>query len=207
MKILDFINLFSQSIYNFLIWNIIQILDSSKIMISFKKVYMLEYLLEKKKNYETFQEAYDEELCGLVKEYLSMDFSFNDLSSLIEKIYSKDIKDNHFGVIGLSKLFLMENNETVIKKETLIDKAIDLLPKLIEFMGETDFPQLQIEAVCIMKQILHKAPEGYDQEEVLCLLKLLSSKYPEIVKQVKLILLEVKNPKLGTSLTQSNVKQ
>ena len=144
--------------------------------------------LEKKYFYETFQKAYDEELRGLVKVYLSMDFSFNDFSFIIEKIFSKDIKDNHLGVIGIRKIFLMENNETIIDHETLLDKAIeaiDLFPKLGEFMGATDFPQLQIEAVWIMNEILNQVPRCYDQEEVLCLLNVLSSKYPEIVEQVK----------------------
>ena len=146
---------------------------------------MVKSLLEKKFFSETFQEAYDDELCGLVKDYLSMDFSFNDLSSLVKKIFSNDIKNNHFGVIGFRKLLFMENNEKIIDNDTLENIAINLLPKLRDFMGKTDFPQLQIEAVWIMNEISKKSPGCYDQEEVLSLLNVLSSKYPEIVEQVK----------------------
>lgn len=129
--------------------------------------------------YESFHKAYDEKLCGRVKSYLSMDFSFINLKFLIHRISSRNIKDKHFGVIGFRKRFFLEKNET------LMEKAIDLVPKLLEFLEMTNFPQLQIEAAWILNEVLKNNADLFNQDEILYFLNLLSSEYPVIVEQVE----------------------
>ena len=53
-----------------------------------------------------------EDLKRHVENYLSMNFSFEDLPSLIEKIKSENLDDNHLGAIGLRKLIFLKDKET-----------------------------------------------------------------------------------------------
>ena len=122
---------------------------------------------------QEFKSAYDEKLWDLVKNYLSMNFSFEDLPSLIEKIKSENFDDNLF----------LKDSEKLFEEFDISG----IVQHLINHLRQINFPQLQIESVMVLNKLFSiQNLEEFHDDINLCFLVLLNSQYPHLVKEVNL---------------------
>ncbi len=97
-------------------------------------------LLDNQQTHEISEEnvAQATALKEYVDKVLLMEFSMSDFSEISDSINSQDLFKQHYGVIGLKKLFSSEYKS--------IKAAIDanLIYRLIEFMQNGSLPLLQV---------------------------------------------------------------
>lgn len=68
-----------------------------------------------------------------------MNLTDNDFTNLVTAIYEPDIIKQHYGIIGIRKLLSRAQNPPI---QIVIDAG--LVPKLIKYVQQTEYPQLQL---------------------------------------------------------------
>lgn len=67
---------------------------------------------------------------------------------LITNIIEGDILNQHFGMIGIRKLLSIAENPPI---QAVIDAG--LVPKMIQYVKQLDYPQLQLEATWALTNV------------------------------------------------------
>lgn len=83
-----------------------------------------------------------------IGDFQKIDFTEEMLLELLQAINDPDPLKQHYGAIGIRQLLCKKRNPPIQK---IIDAGI--VPKLIEFAKQSDFPQLQLEATWSMTNI------------------------------------------------------
>ncbi|CAD8136216.1 unnamed protein product [Paramecium pentaurelia] len=109
-------------------------------------------------------------------------FTFEDFSDILQKIYSTDVIQLHYGVTGLRKMLSVESGAPI---QQVIDA--NLVPKLIEIIQKEQIPQLVLEAAWALTNVASGTTQQtqsiIDKGGIYLFVKLLSSQYRDIAEQ------------------------
>lgn len=75
-------------------------------------------------------------------------FNLSNLQELSEAITSSDIIQQHYAVIGIRRILSLVDDPPI---QPIIDCG--LIPKLIEFMNQDEYPQLQLESAWALANV------------------------------------------------------
>ncbi|CAD8065921.1 unnamed protein product [Paramecium sonneborni] len=109
-------------------------------------------------------------------------FSFEDFPEVLQKIFSTDILQLHYGVTGLRKMLSVESGAPI---QQVIDA--NLVPKLIDIIQKEQIPQLVLEAAWALTNVASGTTQQtqsiIDKGGIYLFVKLLSSQYKDIAEQ------------------------
>jgi hypothetical protein len=117
-----------------------------------------------------------------IDQWIKHPFEISELSQLVSAIFSQDRFQQHYGVIGLRKLLSIEGGPPI---QEVIDSNI--VPRLIDFMGNEYEPHLQLEAAWALTNVASGTTQQtqivIDQGGIPCFVKLLKCKRVEVAEQ------------------------
>jgi len=123
----------------------------------------------------------DPKLRQCIEEWLKQSYTMNDFLQVTQLINSKDLYQDHHGVIGLRKILSVDYPPI----QSVIDA--NLVPLLISFMKREDHPHLQLEAAWALTNVAsgssHQTQTIIDKGGIPLFVKLLKSKFPEVAEQ------------------------
>ena len=143
---------------------------------------------------EDYYKQKQQKLWCLLKKFLNKKFHLKNLRFLSHLIYSNNVFNQHFALIGLMKIIKSSETSNTFEKKFVIKFFFksNVLPRLIEFLLLNDFPYLQFASLSIFA-ILLKLKIQKKIEYIIAfgaingLLNSLSSKYEGITRQVSFI--------------------
>ena len=77
-----------------------------------------------------------------------MTYDFKQFPDLINHLSDVDPLKQHYGMIGIRKILSIVENPPI---QAVIDAG--LVPRMIEYVQQTDFPQLQLEATWALTNV------------------------------------------------------
>ncbi|CAD8174198.1 unnamed protein product [Paramecium pentaurelia] len=116
------------------------------------------------------------------EQLMKRSFTFEDFPDILQKIFSSDILQLHYGVTGLRKMLSVESGAPI---QQVIDA--NLVPKLIDIIQKEQIPQLVLEAAWALTNVASgttlQTQSIIDKGGIYLFVKLLSSQYRDIAEQ------------------------
>lgn len=142
---------------------------------------------------EDYYKQKQQKLWCLLKKFLNKKFHLKNLRFLSRMIYSNNVFNQHFALIGFLKIMKFSENSNTFEKKFIIKIFFqsNVLPRFIEFLFLSDFPYLQFASLSIFA-ILLKLKIQKRIGDIIALgaingfLNSLTSKYEGIARQVSI---------------------
>lgn len=80
--------------------------------------------------------------------FLQSIYTMDNFNELLQSINSEDILRQHYGLIGIRKILSIAENPPI---QSIIDAG--LVPKMIDYIKQNDYPQLQLEATWALTNV------------------------------------------------------
>ncbi len=85
---------------------------------------------------------------SLIFSFLKSTYVMTQFNELVQHILSQDIIKQHYGLIGIRKILSVADNPPI---QSVIDAG--LVPRMIEYVKQTEYPQLQLEATWALTNV------------------------------------------------------